>query len=226
LSELTKRIVSGVSMAAVAILCVWVGGALFAALLVVATVIVAWEFWRLVIRITPSWRARLIWALVGAAYIGLAILGLWHTRSAPFHAIFFTVWLLAVVWATDVGAYVFGRLIGGPKIAPSISPSKTWAGLLGGIFCVSIVMNVMFCWPNGKPYYGLEGLLVIGFLWGAPLAILAQAGDFFESWMKRQAGVKDSGRLIPGHGGLFDRVDGLLPVAIVFWPWIGGGLLR
>jgi phosphatidate cytidylyltransferase len=220
-----KRIVSGMVMAAAAILCVWAGGILFIGILGIAALIVAWEFWQLVVRITPSNVARLIWAVVGAVYISFAVMGLWHTRSAPFHAIYFTVWLLATVWATDVGAYAFGRLIGGPKIAPSISPSKTWAGLIGGILCVAVVMNLMFAWPNGQLDYTLEGLLVVGFLWGAPLAILAQGGDFFESWMKRRAGVKDSGKLIPGHGGLFDRVDGLLPVAIVFWPWIGG-LLR
>ncbi len=222
MSELTKRILSGLVMMAVAVVCVWQGGFLFAGLVLAVGAGVFWEYRQLVCKTTPIASRRVIWLVFGVLYIGLAMLGLWRVRSVPPNPVYWTMLLLLVVWATDIGAYAFGRLIGGPKIAPSISPSKTWAGLFGGILCVAVVMNVMFEWPSGKPSNGLEGVLVVGLLWGAPLAVLAQAGDFFESWMKRRAGVKDSGSLIPGHGGLFDRVDGLLPVAIVFLPWLDG----
>lgn len=126
-------------------------------------------------------------------------------------------WAMIVTWATDIGAYFAGRAIGGPKLAPRISPNKTWAGLAGGIVAA-----------------GLAGWLVAGseifalgapFLWlGAPMAILAQAGDLYESWEKRRAGVKDSGSLLPGHGGVLDRVDGLLPVALVTLAVLMAGL--
>ncbi len=117
----------------------------------------------------------------------------------------FALSLLLAVIATDIGAYFAGRSIGGPKIAPSISPSKTWAGLAGGMAGAALVL--MLGRGNGMAAEAIGG--------GAMLAIVAQAGDFFESWMKRRAGVKDSGKLIPGHGGLFDRVDGLLAVVFV-----------
>ena len=131
------------------------------------------------------------------------------------------------VVATDVGAYLAGRTFGGPKIAPRISPSKTWSGLFGGMIAAALVL-VAIAWFELHPRMAVEGgcsvshtcptfaeravpVALSGFL----LAVVAQAGDFFESWMKRRAGVKDSGRLIPGHGGLFDRLDGLMAVAFV-----------
>jgi phosphatidate cytidylyltransferase len=133
----------------------------------------------------------------------------------------------------DTGAYFSGRSIGGPKIAPRISPSKTWAGLGGGIVAAGLWLVVVVTF-FGYLLSGLDGagrsltqavsakalLLALGI--GAVLAAAAQAGDFFESWLKRKAGAKDSSRLIPGHGGVFDRVDGLLPVAIIagaLWQW-------
>ncbi|HEX4848687.1 MAG TPA: phosphatidate cytidylyltransferase, partial [Novosphingobium sp.] len=141
--------------------------------------------------------------------------------------------LLGVI-GTDVGAYFTGRTLGGPKIAPAISPSKTWSGLIGGMLGAALgiylAMRIAFTAPfidamnaamSGEPdavtlVPGGEGPSLVGVLVaGAVLAVVAQAGDFFESWMKRRAGVKDSGRLIPGHGGLFDRTDGFLAVLFV-----------
>jgi phosphatidate cytidylyltransferase len=133
--------------------------------------------------------------------------------------------LIGSVIATDVGAYFAGRTFGGPKIAPRISPGKTWSGLLGGMLAAGIAFYALFpglCYDNctSETFIFLPG----GFNWleflgvlpfGAAIATIAQIGDFFESWMKRRAGVKDSGRLLPGHGGLFDRVDGLLAVMFV-----------
>src|SRR3546814_12943026 len=122
-------------------------------------------------------------------------------------------------WTSDVcssdltGAYFSGRAIGGPKIAPAISPSKTWAGLAGGMLFAGLVAAGFFISNAGEAAY--SPMLAIAFLIGALLAIVAQAGDFLESWMKRKAGMKDSSSFIPGHGGVFDRVDGLLPVAAI-----------
>lgn len=116
------------------------------------------------------------------------------------------LWVLAVTSATDIFAYFAGRAIGGPKLAPRISPNKTWAGLIGGMIGASCAgWGVAWYFELGTP-----------FIWiGATMGIVAQLGDLYESWEKRRAGVKDSGTLLPGHGGVLDRLDGLLAVAVV-----------
>ncbi|WP_408606101.1 phosphatidate cytidylyltransferase [Elstera litoralis] len=116
------------------------------------------------------------------------------------------LWLMGVVWATDTGAYFVGRMIGGPRLAPTISPNKTWAGLIGGMAAAAGIAALI-----GSAVGGSGAVLA---LWGG-LAVVAQTGDLAESALKRHAGVKDSGRMIPGHGGILDRVDGLMPVALV-----------
>jgi phosphatidate cytidylyltransferase len=129
-------------------------------------------------------------------------------------------WLLAVVWGTDIGAYAFGRLIGGPKLAPAISPKKTWAGAVGGLACgvgASIGLLAGFAVPIGRAAV-LTALVA---------AVAAEGGDLLESALKRWYEVKDSGTLIPGHGGLMDRFDGLwdaAPVAALFCRVLGGGV--
>ena len=193
----------------------WLGSWWYLALLLIGGGLVLLEFVRLVWKMTPVPGLRILWALFGMIYLALAVHGLWQVRALPANGLLMAAWLFLVVWATDVGAYVFGRTIGGPKIAPAISPSKTWAGLLGGAVFVMMTMYIM------AMFEGLGHQSLAFALYGIPLAMVAQAGDFFESWMKRRAGVKDSGTLIPGHGGLFDRVDGLLPVAIIFPWWMG-----
>jgi phosphatidate cytidylyltransferase len=111
------------------------------------------------------------------------------------------------VWATDIGAYFAGRSFGGPKVAPKISPNKTWSGLIGGMVGALLLGGALCSYADLPLHLALAS---------PALAVIAQAGDFFESWMKRRAGVKDSGALIPGHGGVLDRLDGVvtaLPVA-------------
>lgn len=143
---------------------------------------------------------KLAW---GVFYCALPVMALLYLRAQD-NGLLLAFWTMATVWATDIGAYFAGRGIGGPKIAPAISPSKTWAGLAGGMTAAMGFAMIM----HGQ--FGLPFILVLA---SAPLAMVAQIGDFLESWMKRQAGVKDSGTLIPGHGGILDRVDGLVPVA-------------
>jgi phosphatidate cytidylyltransferase len=116
-----------------------------------------------------------------------------------------TFWVMITTWTTDIGAYFAGRAIGGPKLAPRISPNKTWAGLLGGMAGAAVIGWI------AAHFLRIDGIFL---LLGAPMAALAQAGDLFESWIKRRAGVKDSGSILPGHGGLLDRLDGLLPVLV------------
>ena len=143
---------------------------------------------------------------LGVLYCGLPVLSLMVCRRQHLgnEGIVFTVWALALVWATDIGAYFAGRAIGGPKLAPHVSPNKTWAGLIGGVALASLFGALMH-WR-----YGLPMRMALA---TPALAVLAQGGDLYESWLKRRAGVKDSGAILPGHGGLMDRLDGLVPVA-------------
>ena len=138
----------------------------------------------------------------GFVYIGLPSFALLVLEWARFDLVF---WLMLVTWSTDIFAYFAGRSIGGPKLAPRISPNKTWAGLIGGVAGAGVVGAVAAL---------LFGLGPIFALAGAPLGLLAQLGDLYESRVKRRLGVKDSGSLLPGHGGVLDRVDGLLPVVL------------
>lgn len=142
----------------------------------------------------------------GAAYVGVPMLSLLLLRAQPDKGLMLAFWAMALVWATDIGAYFAGRSIGGPKLAPRISPNKTWAGLGGGVIAASLFAFALHVW------FGLPFRLVMA---TPVLAVLAQGGDLYESWIKRRAGAKDSGSLLPGHGGVLDRLDGLVPVAPV-----------
>jgi len=149
-----------------------------------------------------------------AAFVGVILL-----RRDPLDGLLATLWLFAVVWATDIAAYFTGRALGGPKLAPRISPKKTWSGAVGGAAAAAAA---------GVAVAALGG---VGNLWpvaavALAAAILAELGDLFESGVKRAFGAKDSSQLIPGHGGLMDRLDGFL-VAATFAAAVGvarGGL--
>lgn len=211
-SDLPVRVASAVVMLAVAGAALWAGGRWFDGFVMLVSLACLFEYVRLVLRGARSlaWQAAGI--AFGLLYIGMAV------RSLIALPIGVVLGVIAVVVATDTGAYFSGRAIGGPKIAPSISPSKTWAGLIGGMLAAGIVSFGFFYSNVGERAFAVMGL--VAFITGAGLAVLAQAGDFFESWLKRRAGVKDSSNLIPGHGGIFDRADGILPVAIaagVLW---------
>lgn len=130
-------------------------------------------------------------------------------------------WLLAVVWATDIGAYAFGRMIGGPKLAPSVSPNKTWSGAVGGLASGVLASTALLFWGYGQQV--TAGLLLLA----SVVSVVSQSGDLFESALKRRYQVKDSGGLIPGHGGMMDRFDGLwaaAPVAALISLVLGGGV--
>lgn len=220
-SDLGVRTASGVVMLGVAGLAVWLGGWPFTLFVLAVGLGVIWEWWGLASKIAKSPFGAALLLAVGVSYVGLAMAVLVGLRE---QSAFMALVPIALVIAVDVGAYFAGRTVGGPKIAPAISPSKTWAGLIGGAMGAAAIMALwVFGWA-AEQYTGGTGmnwrfgvsLLAAGTL----VAIVAQAGDFFESWMKRRAGVKDSGNLIPGHGGLFDRVDGLLALLLV------GGVLQ
>lgn len=171
-------------------------------------------------------RDAAVWRTAGVVYLGVcgvAIVWLRWRDADGLPAIF---WLFVVVWATDVGAYLVGSAIGGPRLVPRLSPSKTRAGALGGIM-VGTAFGVAIAWLFGLvevlsslPDLGIAALASLA------LSLVAQLGDLLESTVKRRFGVKDSGTLIPGHGGALDRLDSLslgAPIA-AFATWVGGGV--
>ena len=160
------------------------------------------------------------WLAVGVCWIGLpCALLLWLARPEETGRAT-VLWIFAVVWATDIGAYAFGRGFGGPRLAPRWSPGKTWAGLIGGAACAALAGFVT------ASLIGAASALPLVLL-SAGLAIVGQFGDLAESAAKRRFGVKDSSGLIPGHGGLLDRLDALLAVipAVALLKLIGGSVL-
>lgn len=150
---------------------------------------------------------RNLWRLLGAPYVGFAAAALVQLRADPAYGFAAIIWILVVVWAADSLAYFSGKVIGGPKLAPAISPNKTWAGF-GGAMAGAALASALFALVTGL---GAVWILIV---LAALLAVIEQGGDLFKSAFKRHYGVKDTGRLIPGHGGVIDRVDGLVAVAM------------
>jgi phosphatidate cytidylyltransferase len=150
------------------------------------------------------------WTAAGLLYAGLPAVSLIWVRGLSL-GLAATVFLLVCVWATDIVAYFAGRAIGGPRLAPSISPNKTWAGAIGGILGAMVIGGGM-----AAAYLAGFGGIKAGYFFGlaGALAGLSVLGDLLESGLKRRAGVKDSGNILPGHGGVMDRLDGLVPVAV------------
>jgi phosphatidate cytidylyltransferase len=217
MKNLLIRTLSALILAPFVIYEVIVGGYVFEAILFFAAVIMVYEW----CNITKASSKKILWWLFGLFYVlfpTYVILVLSEIREPFFGFEKFPTTLLGIiiiVWLTDIGGYIFGKAVGGPKIAPKISPNKTWAGLLGGI----IFSLAFFLFQNiFEPYKSLYeneqffNRSLVGYIL---LPVIAQIGDFFESWVKRRFGKKDSGALIPGHGGLLDRLDGLLFVCHV-----------
>lgn len=204
---LTVRVASAVVLALPVLAAIHFGRPYFDILVGLGAIVLAWELNRMSGGAPGAWA----WRVGGLAYIGAACWGLIVLRQQGIFGGALVLWLFIVVWASDTGAYAFGRLIGGPKLAPVLSPKKTWAGLIGGIACAALAGALTGALASAQ--------LSLGVLWkvaafGAFLGAVAQGGDLLESWAKRCFGVKDSGSIMPGHGGLFDRVDGLMAAAI------------
>jgi len=200
LNELVVRILSGVIMIAVALSAAIEGGGLFAIFVAAVATAMFYE-WR---QLTRSWAIN--WAIVGFVYCAVPAIALLWVRGWDDQRLNLLLWAFIVTWSTDIGAYFAGRAFGRKKLAPSISPGKTVEGLIGGVIAAILLGSAWVYWNGlGTPLHGLAPVF----------AVAAQAGDLFESWMKRRAGVKDSGSWLPGHGGILDRLDGLVPVAVL-----------
>ena len=186
MSELVTRILTGAALIVVALMAAVVGGYYFAVLVAAAATAMLYEWFRIV----RGWGGG--WKVAGFIYCLLPAIAL--------------LWMFLVTWATDIGGYFVGRRFGKRKLAPSISPGKTVEGLWGGVAAAAVF---------GAAWVVATDLNRALILLAPLFAIAAQGGDLFESKMKRQAGVKDSGDWLPGHGGVLDRLDGLVPVAVL-----------
>ncbi len=160
----------------------------------------------LVLALSMTRRSHPLWRSAGVLYLGIPALAILALRELPAHGAWLIGALFAVVWATDTGALVVGNLMGGPRLAPVLSPNKTWSGAIGGLVAAAIAEAIFIAVIGG--HAGAAALF------GAVLAVFAHAGDLFESWVKRRFHIKDSGGLIPGHGGVLDRIDSTLSAVV------------
>ena len=200
MNELATRTLTGAIMIVTALLAAYVGGDVLAILVAAVATAMFYEWTRMV----RGW--GLAWYFSGFFYALLPALALLWIRERDPHGLALLIWAFIVTWSTDIGAYFAGRNFGKRKLAPSISPNKTVEGLYGGIAAATLLGGAWVLASGlGKPLLAFPPLL----------AVAAQMGDLFESWMKRRAGVKDSGKWLPGHGGVLDRLDGLVPVAVL-----------
>ncbi len=212
--NLIRRVFSALVLSPVVLAAVYYGYPYFDILAAAAALIMLMEWKRL-------WRPGdgAVLFIAGALYIILPLAALVWLRADAQWGRATLFWLFALVWSADTGAYAFGRIIGGARLAPKISPNKTWAGLVGAVLCAAAAGAVTAYLVQAGTGFAL---LV---LFSAFLGAVDQAGDLLESAVKRHFGVKDTGRLIPGHGGLLDRADGLLAVvgvtALISLAWKG-----
>lgn len=191
--ELFKRTISVILLVPIVLLLVNLKGTFFVILLVIAAILMAYEW----VDVTKNAKCNICWKLFGLAYIVIPSVSLFEIINLP-NGEKIIYFLFVLVWLSDIGGYLFGKMIGGYKLAPEISPNKTWAGFFGGIFLAII----------GASFFQILPIFYI-----IILSIVAQLGDLFESKIKRVFNIKDSGNLIPGHGGILDAVDGLITTA-------------
>ena len=265
-SDLKPRVAAAVAMGSLALATAWIGGFVFAVFWWLASIVVLWEWQRLVGgarlaervavggllvalsalfalhnsivgvgaalvlgAVAVGWlagRREGIWAAAGALYAGALVASVVLLRISPSFGLAAILWLFAVVWGTDIAAYFAGRLIGGPRLWPSVSPGKTWAGAIVGALAGAVLGLMLAAWTNR---------LAALFWLGLATAIVSELGDLFESALKRRFGVKDSSGLIPGHGGLMDRLDAFVAASVFAAvvaglnsrsPFIAGGLFQ
>lgn len=199
MSQLALRTVVALLLAAVTLACLYVGDWVFAILVAIAAGLIFAE-WR---AMTRGWGPA--WFVGGVLYALLPATALLWLRL-PQGGVLIVLWVFVITWATDIFAFFAGRSFGGPKLAPRFSPNKTWSGLIGGVIGATIAGGLLVTEAELSPVL----------LYAAPFfAVAAQGGDLFESAIKRRAGVKDAGGLLPGHGGVMDRLDGLVPVSVL-----------
>ncbi len=207
-SNLFKRILSAILLLPVVLYALYDGQYIYLALIASISVI-AFVEWLLIVNNSNSLKtiAKIEWYALGLIYALSFSWAIIYLRNSD-NGLLLVFWLLLTVWSTDSGAYFIGILLGGPKIAPKISPNKTWSGCLGGIIS-AILVSLIF-----NRVYGSTILPINYIIMSLATSIISQLGDLWESYFKRRFNVKDSSNLIPGHGGVLDRIDGLAVASI------------
>lgn len=205
LTSLQKRILSAAILVPIVLWMIASGGWVFLVLVCGWGAVSLYEW----IQLSLKTSRKVTFSVFGVIYVSLCF---WACYMIGLH-FEFALLFIVMVWASDVGGYIFGKTIGGPKMSPKLSPNKTWAGL-GGAIVSPVLCGAVFLMLFGKilPLYMEWSFLL---LLGVVVGLSGQAGDLLISWLKRQAGAKDSGQLIPGHGGVLDRVDALMLSALV-----------
>lgn len=209
-AQLSKRVISGAILIPLTLLIFVLGGLAFTVTSMIIAVLMAYEWSHMVGSENRKWQ------LIGALYIVAPMISLIYLRNTE-QGLTLILYLFFLIWATDIGAYMFGIMVGGPKIAPSISPAKRWSGALGGLTMAILISSLFVAFnllPSQSFIYAAMGLSVLG-----------QVGDFLESYFKRLFSIKDSGSLIPGHGGILDRADSIVTTAPVLALLIYFGVL-
>lgn len=201
---LRQRILSALILGPIALAVFWIGGVAFDLIVVIVASLALYEAFLLSQKM--KYGGLVVFAL--AAYVLLSAYCFYTVRDV--YGPVMTLLLVGMIWFSDIDAYFTGKILGGPKMAEHISPNKTWAGLAGAMFSPAVLGGV-YVYYFSDPVWAVWGTLV-----GACVGLTAQAGDLLMSYIKRKAGVKDSSNLIPGHGGILDRIDGLLLVTPLF----------
>jgi len=198
-NNLTLRVASAVVMAPLALLAAYLGGWVFALFWAAAALAVLWEWTALV--------KGSVWIVGGIFYAGIMLAAPVILRGDIEFGLLAILLLFAIVWTTDILGYFAGRTFGGPKLWPAISPKKTWSGAIAGTLGATIVAVVVARWFGN---FNVGAIAAVALL----LSVVAQLGDLLESWIKRKFGAKDASHLIPGHGGVMDRLDGFWAAAL------------
>ncbi|GJL84852.1 MAG: hypothetical protein DHS20C02_06270 [Micavibrio sp.] len=212
LSQLQKRLLSGFVLGPLVVLVIIYGGWPFAVMVVGFAAIALYEWVQLSLKI----KNKIPYLVLGITYVLFCFLCMFFIRIT--NPLSISLLFIALIWSSDIGAYFIGKKFGGPKLAPKISPNKTWAGFVGAIFAPIAVAAM---WVMAVHFY--DNAIYVYYMIGYSFIVIAaitgvsgQVGDLIVSFMKRRAGVKDSGSLIPGHGGLLDRLDSLMLAAPFF----------
>lgn len=209
-STLTLRLISSAVLIPLVIGILVMGGWIFGAVMALCIGIAVSEWVVLSQKSTQKLLYKISLIILGTLYLGFSYCEIISLRLLFTNGLVLTLGLLLTVWASDSGAYLFGKKIGGPKLTPTISPNKTWAGLLGSILCASATLVL---WSH---FFIPTASLFLTMAFGAAMGLIGQSGDLLISYFKRKANVKDTGHLIPGHGGILDRIDALLLVLPVY----------
>lgn len=216
-SSLKTRARSALIFGALVLGLLYLGGIPFALLMAAAAAIGIYEWERMVRREKRKWRVPLV--LFGLGYIGLSCGIMIWLRNGTDYGLYNMLTLLCIVWASDIAAYFTGRAIGGPKLAPKISPKKTWAGFIGSSVGAGLAAAALACPATLAKFnvttVGDLSVAAYGAM-GFILAMFGQMGDLFISVFKRHYGIKDTGNIMPGHGGVLDRIDALMLVSLIF----------